>query len=36
MDVKQPKFDVIDNLRKVSTGRKLRKRLLSFTYTRFL
>ena len=25
---KQPKFNVMDNLRKVSTGRKLRERLL--------
>ena len=26
---KQPKFDVFDNLQKVSTGRKLHKRLLN-------
>ena len=31
-DGKQPKFDVIDNLQKVATGRKLRERLLTFTY----
>ena len=32
MDAKQPKFDVIDNLRKVSSGRKLRERLRNFTF----
>ena len=31
LDTKQPKFDVIDNLRKVSTSRKFRERLLNFT-----
>ena len=28
-DAKQPKFDINDNLRKVSTGRKLRERFLT-------
>ena len=31
LGAKQPKLDVIDNLRKVLTGRKLSKRLLNFT-----
>ena len=30
LDAKQPKFDVIDNLRKVSTGGDFRKQLLNF------
>ena len=30
-NAKQPKFDVIDNLQKVVTGRNLRERLLNFT-----
>ena len=29
-NAKQPKFDVIANLQKVSTGRELRERLLNF------
>ena len=33
-DTKQPKFDVIDNLRKVSTGRQLREQFLNFTRTK--
>ena len=31
LDAKQPKFDVIDNLRKVSTGGKLREWLFTLT-----
>ena len=31
-DVKQLEFDVVDNLRKISFGRKLLQRLLTFTF----
>ena len=31
-DAKHLKFDVVANLQKVSTGRKLRQRLLNFTF----
>ena len=34
LDAKRPKFDVNDNLRKVSIGRKLRERLLKAGITR--
>ena len=35
-DAKQPKCDVIDNLRKVANGRKLPERSLNFTKTKLL